>query len=58
MKLIIEHSEGNTYVYQETDDHFKKADRVRRGLKRMDFDQLAYECKLPDDTYVVVDLPE
>jgi len=59
MKFIVEHSDGETFAYFESEEQFKKTEEKRNtSLKRISSASLSEECKLYNDSYVVIDLPD
>lgn len=60
MKLIVEHYDGEAYVYIESEEQFEAVEPNRRKDRtRLDCGELANECCLneyPDDIYFVFDI--
>lgn len=56
MKLIIENSDA-VYVYHETEEHHKRAEKLRHNLERLDPDVLKDDCEISHfpNSYIVVD---
>lgn len=56
MKLIIENSD-RVYVYQESEAHHRKAEKLRHNLERLDPDVLKDDCDLSHfpNSYMVID---
>jgi hypothetical protein len=60
-KLIIQHDSNNgVYWYCESDRHHRICEPQRKaeGLVRVDWNDLAEECKVEPGTYMVVPIVE
>jgi hypothetical protein len=57
MQLIIHAEKKRVYAYLETDKHFAKAEKMRKGLRRLPLTVLDEECDLSEygtNFYIVV----
>lgn len=59
MRIIIQKSDGNVYVYRESEESFKnnEPNRIDDGLQRIQFTTFDNDCDtkyMPDNSYCVV----
>lgn len=55
MRLIVEHTEdGEVFAYFENKTQYRRNKRFRISKNKLDRTQLAHNCLMPPDSYVVV----